>query len=454
MFTLCWPEGRLSAPALWGAIRPIQQQLLRSGIRPGTVVGLAAPVSPAYICTLLALWDAGFISLTLNPRQPVAQQREALNAAGGLHLFGDGLSEQTSPLAALAQAAPLHRQHWAPALNQPLSLIQTSGSSAAPRLAQHAWGQHLASAQGSLAHIPLQSRDRWLLALPLYHVGGLAVLVRCLLAEATVLLPGLEQDLAAAIVQLKPSHLSLVATQLQRLLNTPDAEVLQALRACKAILLGGSALPRRLLQQAHGLGLRLHSSYGSTEMSSQISSTRPGASLESLFSAGYVLPGRELALQPDGEIWVRGKTLFQGYRSPAGLDLPLQPGGWFATRDRGAWDATGQLRVLGRMDQMFISGGENIQPEEIEAALLQIEGVQQAVVVPVREPEFGQRPVAFVSAADWQPDSWREQLRQVLPGFKVPLFFRPLPSQQGLKPARQTLMQAAQQCFDRDFKFL
>ncbi|MBF2052112.1 MAG: AMP-binding protein [Candidatus Sericytochromatia bacterium] len=454
MLQLCWPDGHLTGPALWGMLRSLQQELRKRGIKPGDLVALHAPISPAYICSLLALWDSGCISLTLNPRQPERVKNKALSAAGAVHLLGSKLTAHSLPLPTLTQARPLRQQQWAPTPEQPISLIQTSGSSTQPRLAQHAWGQHAASARGSLAHIPLQSSDRWLLALPLYHVGGLAVVVRCLLAEATLLLPGPEQDLAAAIVQLKPSHLSLVATQLQRLLNTSDAELLQALRACKAILLGGSALPRRLLQRAHGLGLNLHSSYGSTEMSSQISSTRADASLESLYTAGYVLPGRELQLQPDGEIWVRGETLFQGYRSPAGLELPLQPGGWFATRDRGEWDETGQLRILGRLDQMFISGGENIQPEEIEAALLQLDGVQQAVVVPVSEPEFGQRPAAFVSAADWQPAIWQEALRQGLPGFKIPLFFRPLPAQQGLKPARQKLMQAAQRYFDRDFKFL
>lgn len=451
MLQLCWPEGRLPAPALWGAIRQLQRDFAHQGLGPGAVVALSAPLTPAYLCTLLALWDAGCLSLTLNPRQPLVAREEALAAAGAVQIFGAAASADSAALPSLTPAAPLTGQRWAPEPRQPLSLIQTSGSSARPRLAQHAWGQHAASARGALAHISLQSSDRWLLALPLYHVGGLAVVVRCLLAEATLLLPEPGQELAQAIVQLRPTHLSLVATQLQRLLSAPAPALLQALRACQAILLGGSALPRRLLQQAHALGLRLHSSYGSTEMSSQISSTRPGADLTELYTAGWVLPGREVCLQPDGEIWVRGETLFQGYRSREGLDLPLQPGGWLATRDRGAWDAAGRLCVLGRLDQMFISGGENIQPEEIEAALLQLEGVQQAVVVPVSEPEFGQRPAAFVSAQDWQPEIWRAQLKAWLPAFKLPLFFRPLPVQSGLKPARQALMQQAQHDFDQGF---
>jgi len=441
-------------------IAALQQRFAQAGVRAGQVVAVSAPNTPLYLWSLLACWSLGALSLTLNPRLPEAVLLQSLKQAEAAYW----LSPKLLPLPTGVQALP-----WSPpepqrvgnesfqALpfvpEQALTLIQTSGSSRQPRLAQHSWGNHLSSARGSAWHLPLASGDRWLLALPLYHVGGLAIVFRCLLADASLLLPEPAQALADAICSLDPTHLSLVPTQLHRLLQEPlEPELLAALRACRAILIGGSAISTALLQRAYQLGLALHTSYGSTEMSSQITSTPPGAAWERLQTAGSLLPERELRLSDTGEIWVRGATLFQGYRQGSQLDLPLNASGWFATRDRGCWTPDGDLKVLGRLDQQFISGGENIQPEEIEAHLMDCPGVLQALVVPVQEPEFGQRPVAFVASADWQPALWLAHLRDCLPGFKLPVAFFAWPEHTALKPARREWAARAQKLFENHTK--
>ena len=136
----------------------------------------------------------------------------------------------------------------------------------------------------------------------------------------------------------------------------------------------------------------------------------------------------------DGESLVRGDTLFAGYVEGDGVKRPLDDGGWFHTGDLGEIDESGYLRVTGRRDNQFISGGENVQPEEIEAALLRIEGVEQAVVVPVADEEFGERPVAFVRArGGGQARDLTEALTLVLPRFKIPMAFRDWPEPQGLE---------------------
>ena len=102
------------------------------------------------------------------------------------------------------------------------------------------------------------------------------------------------------------------------------------------------------------------------------------------------------------------------------------------------------VHVLGRLDNLFISGGENIQPEEIEKALLALPGISQAIVVPIDNAEFGQRPVAFVEAESWNEAGWEQALRQLLPGFKIPARFCPWPADQsGLKPSRAALQELA-----------
>ncbi|MEZ0368160.1 MAG: o-succinylbenzoate--CoA ligase [Candidatus Sericytochromatia bacterium] len=442
MLSLETPAGFL--PHLDYRVRVASHWFQAHGLKPGEVVALSGRADPAYLIAILALWQLGAIVLPLNPRLPGSGIAAALEQAGARCWVGGAPGPvKTLDWKDMPESGRQAAGSWSLAPEQPLTLIQTSGSSGSTKLALHTWQNHCASADGSYSNIRLDFADRWLLALPLFHVGGLAIVCRCLRSAATLCLPEPGQDLGEAILQLKPTHLSLVATQLQRLLEHETA--LPGLLACKAILLGGSAIPAALLERAANLDLPIHTSYGSTEMSSQITCTPPGGGLEDLLTSGYVLPFRELRISA-GEIQVRGQTLFQGYYAQGRPHLPLTPDGWFATRDRGFFDAAGRLHVIGRLDNMFISGGENIQPEEVEAALLSLAGITQAIVVPVTDQEYGQRPVAFVEASDWQPEDWRAQLRALLPSYKRPDAFYPWPADQiGLKPSRATFQaQAAQ----------
>jgi O-succinylbenzoic acid--CoA ligase len=172
-------------------------------------------------------------------------------------------------------------------------------------------------------------------------------------------------------------------------------------------------------------------------MASQVTTTPPGASLDALRTAGRVLPEREVSISEEGEILVRGATLFAGYLEDENLDLPLDTDGWFRTGDLGALDENGYLRVFGRKDNRFFSGGENIQPEEIEEALAVLPGVEAAVVVPVEDAEFGQRPVAFVGMEEGSTVNLASELENVLPRFKIPVSFHPWPGESvGMKVDR------------------
>ena len=182
-------------------------------------------------------------------------------------------------------------------------------------------------------------------------------------------------------------------------------------------------MPAQLIRHAVALNLPIHTSYGLTEMASQVTTTRRNDPPEVLFSSGQLLRYRSLRVGPGDELLVSGETRFAGYVENEEIVKPFDARGWFATGDVGKIDADGNLTVLGRRDTMFISGGENIYPEEIEKALYQIAGIEQAVVVPVTHPEYGFRPVAFVSLSRKSgitPADLREKLRDQLPGFKIP----------------------------------
>lgn len=420
------------------------------GWQDGARLSFFLPNSEAFLVLLLAAWRTGAVAAPLNTRLPRTALPAHLARLGSRHLI-TAEAVQANGVEVLAPGAVLAPGNAAPdgsvaiPADQPATLLFTSGSSGPPKIALHSYGNHHFNALGSNENIALHPGDRWLLSLPLYHVGGLAILFRCFLAGAAVVLPPAEKrPLAETLATRRVTHVSLVATQLLRLLRTPAAT--EASAQLKAVLLGGSAMPAALLDAAQARHLPLHTTYGLTEMASQVTTTPPGATAAHLRTSGRCLPHRELALH-DGEICVRGATLFLGYWTDHGLDPHRDADGWFPTGDLGRLDGDGYLHVAGRRDALFISGGENIQPEEIEHALTQLPGVVQAAVVPVPDAEFGARPVAFVrtDGIGISPEKLTDQLAEMLPRFKMPQAFYPWPEEaEGMKIDRAWLRREAE----------
>ncbi len=332
-------------------------------------------------------------------------------------------------------------------LDQDASIIFTSGSTGQPKAALHTYANHYYSALGSNTNITLKKNDRWLAILPTYHVGGISIFFRSYLAGSTIVIPDTNMTILNNISRNKVTHVSFVATQIYRMLD--DAEQLDKLSKLKCILLGGSAMPAGLISKCHEKNLNIFVSYGSTEMSSQVSTTTADASKEELLSSGVVLPHRELKISEDGEILVKGKTLFKGYLQHGKLFTRLDDDGWYHTGDLGKMEDNGLLTVYGRQDNMFISGGENIQPEEIEKELCKIEYVLDAVVVGVSDSEFGKRPVAFVKLKDRElnPEEINKELSKSIARYKIPIKYHTFPenmSELNLKVDRQYFRKIAE----------
>jgi o-succinylbenzoate---CoA ligase len=419
------------------------------GLEPGSRVALHLPKDERYVALVLALIRAGHVACPVSDRLPPRGVTQLLGMAACSALISEDeqLLQMAGPdLHELRPEALLEvtRHRTEPTdipLERSATIIFTSGSTGVPKAALHTFGNHYHSARGSNANIPLRPGDRWLQSLPLYHVGGLSILFRCLLAGATVALPRLGTSLGTDIAGFGATHVSLVSTQLSRLLRE-GAD----LGGLEAVLMGGGPVPPSLVDEALACGLPIHTSYGLTEMASQVTTTPPGAPREELRTAGRALPSREVSISERGEILVRGETLFAGYIEGEGLDRPLDTDGWFHTGDLGRVDENGCLRVGGRMDNLFISGGENVQPEEIEEALCRLEGIDEAVVVPVPDEEFGARPVAFVRASGREAEELAQELEPVLPRFKIPISFYPWPKEArgGMKVDRAALGTRAQ----------
>jgi o-succinylbenzoate---CoA ligase len=425
------PQGVFSWRDLHACVSAMAALLDGAGLRKGDIAAIALPPGPACPMVVMAMIRKGVIAFPIDPRFPEAYRSEILDRVHAAAIIvskdaspGEGLvSIPLDRLMVKRPPLPPDEEIWL-SLDAPATLVLTSGSSGAPKAALHSFGNHYHSALRSNANIALGPEDRWLMSLPMYHVAGLGVWFRCLLGGAAVLFPGLGQSLDEALREYPPTHLSLVATQLYRLLRDP--EILPLLRGMKAILLGGSGIPAALLHEAHAADLPIFTSYGLTEMATQVTTTAPGDPLDRLLTSGRPLSPDSLRISPEAEIQVRGETLFLGYIEGDTLLRPLQEDGWFATGDCGFIDEAGYLQVTGRRDNMFIAGGENIQPEEIEAALCRIDGVLEAVVTPVPHAEFGNTPAAFLRLAEGvalDGAFLSAQLAGCLPKFKVPRYY-------------------------------
>jgi O-succinylbenzoic acid--CoA ligase len=261
-------------------------------------------------------------------------------------------------------------------------LTLTSGSSGLPKAAAHSYAGHLASADGVLQLLEFQPQDSWLLSLPLFHVSGQGIIWRWLAVGAQLVVREM-QPLADALAGC--THASLVPTQLWRLLSEPMAK-----HALKEVLLGGAMIPVSLTQQAEAVGIHCWCGYGLTELASTVCAKRA----DELPGVGAPLPGREIRLV-DQEVWIRSTSLALGYWLRGELVPITDDQGWFHTRDRGEMEQ-GELRIIGRLDNLFFSGGEGVQPEDVERVFAAHPQVLQVFIVPIDDAEFGQRPVAVV----------------------------------------------------------
>ncbi|PME32319.1 o-succinylbenzoate--CoA ligase [Vibrio sp. 10N.286.55.E10] len=308
------------------------------------------------------------------------------------------------------------------------SIVFTSGSTGNPKAVGHTLEQHLCSASGLLEVFRYQQGDTWLLSLPMYHVSGLAIVHRWVAAGGCIKIGTgqLETDIEGC------SHASLVATQLHRLLKSKQALTLTH------VLLGGSHIPEALGLEAQQMGIETWLGYGMTEAASTVTAKPVDASS----TAGFVLNHRQLKIE-NQRIYIRGNTLASGYYYQGALTPLVDTQGWFDSKDLGEWVGE-QVSIIGRADNQFISGGENIHCEEIERVLNQLSEVNQAFIVPIEDDEFGFRPAAIVDCVELPTKEWfAEQLQGSLERFKFPIEYYRMPQQEqlGIKVSRAGLAQ-------------
>ncbi|MGX3021988.1 o-succinylbenzoate--CoA ligase [Ursidibacter sp. B-7004-1] len=389
-------------------------------------------------CATLAM---GARLLQISPMMPEKQLKSCLLQNGVEVLITDHyFADFSQDLTAYALQPDCNQiDHF----NLPATFTLTSGSSGSPKAVVHTIQQHLDNAKGVCELMDFQQQHCWLLSLPLFHVSGQGIVWRWLSVGATLMVVEDKQDFWQGLE--RSSHASLVPTQLQRYLAQPERSVKK-----QKILLGGSFISSELITQAMQQGIETYAGYGLTEMASTVCAVKSEND-----NVGRPLWQREVLIDQN-EIWVRGAGLGLGYWLNQQIVPFVNSQGWFATKDKGFWNKQNHLVVEGRLDNMFISGGENIQPEQIEKILLSSGLLEQVMIVPISDNEFGFRPVAvveFIDLFNLQAVRLLESFaKQHLEKFKLPIAYVPFPSpiQGGIKYPRKKLQQEIALQFKRE----
>ncbi|MFC1553255.1 o-succinylbenzoate--CoA ligase [candidate division KSB1 bacterium] len=427
------------------------------GISGKERVAILSENTPEYVILVLALERIGAVAVSVSIRFPEKQILSSLKDVNCSRIFISDMYFQRLNLPGikkynindtLIEDSPRKSNNRVFDIESPASVIFTSGSSGGNKAVIHSFRNHIFSAIGANSNISFDPGDKWLLTLPLYHIGGFSIIYRSLIGGGAVVISSDKNDMFLQIRKHGISHLSLVYTQLRRLLEEDVKK--DNLKGLKAIVLGGSSVEYDTIKEAYDSGLPVHTSYGNTEMCSQVTTSPVGSDPEVLKTSGRLLESREMSFSEENEILLRGNTLCSGYlKNDKVVDI-RDTLGWYHSGDIGYLDEKNCLVVQGRKDNMFTSGGENIHPEEIEQYILAQPGILQAVVVPVEDKEFGYRPAAFIKMQEGillNEEFLTEILLENLPRFKIPVRFLPFPEvniNDSFKPDREALKTLAE----------
>ncbi len=390
------------------------------GIKSGDRIGLLLTNHPRYIMIVHALVKCEAIAVFLNIRLTAEELCWQIEDSQAKYLLYDELTKLTANILDKQIDRLIVANFPHPPVPSPMGregerfkelinlediqgIFYTSGTTGKPKAVPLTYSNHFHSAIASALNLGIQANDNWLLCMPLFHVGGLAIAWRSVInGTKTTLLPKFDQqEILDAIASEQVTLISLVPTMLTRLLNHPQWQNLQKLRA---ILLGGAPASPELIAQCLQLNLPIMPTYGMTETASQITTLLPHQVPIKQGSSGLPLFGNRLRIVDDhlqdlevgaiGQILVQGANVMHGYLHQF-ENAPIQAG-WLHTGDLGYCDRAGYLYVVSRRSDLIISGGENIYPTEIEAILLAHPHINEACIVGVSDREWGQIVAAVI----------------------------------------------------------
>ncbi len=433
--------------ALETRVRALSLRLRAAGVGAGERVGLWTSRTAGAVEWIHAVAAAGAVLVPIGPRATAGELRTLIEDAEMRLLLCDAERAAAARAAATGARAPLVASHEEIAALAPRAaptvdahpaeadhaLVFTSGTTGRAKGVRLRFANHLASAQASARRTGASPEDRWLLCMPIHHVGGLAIVLRAAIAATTVVVhDGFDADaVARALAEGSVTRASLVPTMLARVLDALGAR--RASGSLRCVLVGGGPAAPALLARAHAAGIPVAPTYGLSEAASQVATLAPSEWAAGQGSVGRPLAGtavrilgedgRERPRGAEGEVVVRGPQVMAGYWRNAEATARALRDGWLHTGDVGRLDAGGRLAIVDRRSDLIVTGGENVAPAEVEAVLREHPGVADAAVVGVPDPVWGQRVCAFVVPRGERAPGEEELVsfcRARLAGFKLP----------------------------------
>lgn len=424
--------------------------LLSLGVRPRSRIGILLPSCVEYVVLLHALRRINAVAVPLNTRLS-ASELAYQESFCDLILTESTLGWKAEIVGFVDDYANYKTDND---LTQPLACLFTSGTSGKPKLAELSVGAVYHSAIASALRIGHDPDDRWLCTLPLYHIGGLSIIMRAAFYGITVvLLPAFDiQQVNHALDHHAVTLASFVPTMIYRLMasrSTPPPHL-------RLVLLGGAAATPDLITRAEAAGFPIATTYGLTEAASQVCTQRPAQTRLKPGSVGKPLPFAQIRVLDEsgnsspvgqiGTIHVSAPTLMTRYVDQPEATAKALSEGWLDTGDLGYLDTDGDLWIVQRRSDLIVSGGENIYPAEVETALKHHPSIADAAVIGLPHPEWGQQVAAvlvLLPNATLDTAALTTFLRQSLAGYKLPRAFRvveALPQTASGKIERRTLI--------------
>lgn len=431
------PDTQLTFSALAAEVHTWAAKMASYPLKAQRFIGLLGPNTKATYSLILACQQLGYPVVLLNTRlSPEELQWQINDADPQLLLVADPAQTATLTLPdgqlvtydALAQQKPSTYTPVAEfSLDTVTDMMYTSGSTGRPKGVLQTFGNHFYSAIGTGLNFGLTQEDVWICAVPLFHISGLSILMRSLVYGLAVCLePKFQADTINTLLQQKATLISVVPYMLKQLLkHLPEKAHYQA--NFKGLFLGGGPIDAQTLRTCQARQIPVVQSYGMTETASNVVALNFADAPHKLGAAGQALFPVTLRIAKSGEIQLKSPTLAVGYHHQAQkYAAKFTPDHWFKTGDVGYLDDAGFLYVQGRTDTMFISGGENIFPNEIEACYQSYPGIEAIVVTHRSNAKWGAVPVALIVTepkASLIAKKLRDFGRQRLAHYKVPVTF-------------------------------
>ncbi len=409
----------------------LARQLVTAGVKEGNRVALLAANSLPYVAFVHALTRLGAVLVPLNLRLTLEELCwQVRDVHASLLVYDEYFASLAHQIKRAVPQLPLALLAIRPDddgiilsgipesdvalrtlidLNATQAILYTSGTTGQPKGAIITYGMQWWNAIGSALNLGHRPDDRWLACLPLFHIGGLSILMRSVIYGISVILHKKFDPVIInhALFEDKITIISVVAVMLQRMLADFDTNGrgTNYPSSLRCVLLGGGPAPYSLLEACIERNIPVVQTYGLTESCSQAVTLSPVDAMRKPGSAGRPLAPVQLCIMQDntlaspgepGEIFLKGPTITPGYVDKPEATAQAFQDGWFATGDIGYLDEDGYLYVLDRRTDLIISGGENVYPAEIESVLLSHPDVEEVGVCRQEDAQWGQVPVAFV----------------------------------------------------------